>query len=204
MRFFKKLFKKEEGGAALLPEQSANQGTVRQEILDLFKEYRSFNTAVREASFKKLIALGAPGVQPLIDALSDNDEETCRLAADILREIGDPSAVEALLIAVGRDTTSYGFCSAPKIAEGAIERIAETAPTVVLDRCLAALHNPNRQIRQFATRMVGQFKEPRAVDDLISLLDDPEESGTSSTYGGPHPGFRKHYYDQWGRTKTSS
>jgi HEAT repeat protein len=51
---------------------------------------------IREAVTWILVKFGEPAVEPLIEALADEDEDVRSYAAKALKEIGDPRAMEAL------------------------------------------------------------------------------------------------------------
>src|SRR5690348_11053413 len=60
----------------------------------------SDNQLEREHALQSLVALGAPVVRPLVEALSGREDEVRWEAARALAEIGDPAAGPALVAAL--------------------------------------------------------------------------------------------------------
>jgi len=113
------------------------------------------------------IALGKIGdsraVEPLINALRDESWIVRKEAAEVLGKIGDSRAVEPLIKAL-RDED-----------EGVRERAAEALGKlgkIAVEPLIKALKNESKWVRWGAAEALGNIGDSRAVEPLISTLQD--------------------------------
>lgn len=64
------------------------------------EEGSQISIARREAAWQALVSIGAPAVDPLIEALDNQNVNIRRFAAGILGDIGDPRAADALVVSL--------------------------------------------------------------------------------------------------------
>jgi HEAT repeat protein len=133
-------------------------------------------------------AMGPAAVDPLIEALSDNEGTVRKFAARLLGQIGDERAIESLGMAlydlhfdVGKAAAEslahLGAASLPVMKEalthpeagirehviGALGKIqhADVAPLLI-----KALDDPERVVQKQAIQSLGELRDPRAVPRL--------------------------------------
>jgi HEAT repeat protein len=82
------------------------------------------------------------------------------VAAWALGEIGDPSAIPALVVAVGdRDVEVRKYAARSLIKFG----------KEATDALLEALEDPSEQTRHYAVRALGEIQDPRSAGTLLGL-----------------------------------
>jgi hypothetical protein len=136
-------------------------------------------------------------VRKLIGALDDSNSYLASRAADALAGIGDKSTLEPLLVYMTKHGSSYGLSQAiSKMAEDAspkliplfIELLAikdyqtGNIAAFVLDKMGAAAAEPliealkdkRLEVRKWASQLLGALRDKRAVDGLITALDDDD------------------------------
>jgi HEAT repeat protein len=149
---------------------------------------------VAPAAMGALYAIGKAAVEPLHEALQDEDLLFRRRAVRILGVIGDPRSVDAFLAAMrDPDPTVRAWTalalggSDDHMAVGMFVRpfsIDGGTPIHVLSRGLqdprvvpslvAALKDEAESVRQAAIRALGHTRDPAAVRPLIGAINDPD------------------------------
>jgi HEAT repeat protein len=110
-----------------------------------------------------LITTGKLAVEPLIDALEDEDEATRRNAAATLGKIGDPDAVTPLIEKLNDDDSSVRT-----EASRALQKIG--APAVY--PLMAALKDNDEEVRRKAAETLGKIGDKKAVSPLVRYLNE--------------------------------
>lgn len=165
-------------------------------IPSLLAALRHADLTVQRDLATVIAALGDPALDPVLDLL-DEAGDTVRLnAINVLREIGNPRAVEPLLrclydedddirgaaaVALGHlgRTATRALVSALRDTRWRVRASATTALGLMSERhtiypLIAALHDPYPQVRAGAARALGQLCDERAVDSLLKALRDSE------------------------------
>ncbi|MDP8253893.1 MAG: HEAT repeat domain-containing protein, partial [Candidatus Kaelpia aquatica] len=117
---------------------------------------------VREGAAKALGDIGEPAVDSLIEALSDEDHQVREGAAKALGDIGDFRAVDLLIEALDDENIWVVVASIE-----ALVHIGESA----IDSLIEALGNENVRIKNRAVSILGDIGEP-AVGPLVEALSD--------------------------------
>lgn len=110
--------------------------------------------------------IGESSVEPLIEALKNNDEWIRSNSARVLGDMREARAVEALIVVLRNDPWGW----ARKYAAEALGKIKD--PRSVESLIEAALKDENWNIRVEAERALGEIGDARAVAPLITLLTD--------------------------------
>jgi HEAT repeat protein len=122
--------------------------------------------SVRRAAVDALGELGSPRtLEPLIQALGDEDDGIRYAAAVALGKLGDPRAVEPLVRAVGR-----GWSEAERRA--AVQALGKLGDPRALEPLIQALGDKESRVRRAAAVALGMLGDPRAVEPLIRALGD--------------------------------
>ena len=104
-------------------------------------------------------------VQPLIQALRDENGKVRAAAAEALGEINDSRAIEPLIQALADDDSDVR-----SRATDALAKMGRPAS----DKLILALENENILIKQGAAEALGEIKETRAIEPLISAFQIKE------------------------------
>ena len=123
-----------------------------------------------------LVSIGEPAVEPLIDILSDEDEQACCRAAYALREIGDPRAAEQLQ-AVELRIASVRNLEWESEFRGL--RISQRIPESV-ESHIAALRDGSPEVRWQAAYALGKFHDLQAWEELKRVA---REDHAQTTFG---------------------
>jgi HEAT repeat protein len=130
--------------------------------LDYKKDYN-----VRRRAVEALGKIGDPkAVDPLINALKDEDEYVRKNAAGALGKIGDPKAVDPLINALKDDDIGVRW--------RVVEALGKLGDPKAVDPLTNALKDENKYMRQGAAEALGKIGDPKAVDALINALKDEE------------------------------
>lgn len=141
----------------------------------------------------------AEGVEPLVEALQDEDPYVREIAAQGLGYIGDARAAAALgkalsdpVVHVRRRAAAALITVPAKAAQRALEKAARTDPDArvrryavealgwieddsVVPTLIAAASDEDSHVRRFAAHELGRRKAREALDALLTLFDDPDE-----------------------------
>lgn len=121
--------------------------------------------SVRENAAEALGVLrDKKGVDSLIEALEDKDEEVRWKAAWALGNIGDERAVEPLINALYDERWSVR-----RYAAASLGRIKDKRSVVDL---INALNDKEWQVRRYAAEALGKIGDERAIEPLVSCLKD--------------------------------
>jgi HEAT repeat protein len=140
-------------------------------------------------------------VEPLLTALKDENSEVRLAAARALGEIGDPQAVEPLLAALKDQHSSVRRAAAEALGRISDVRAVESLPAALknalkdedrdvrraaakalaqqikgVEYLMSALTDRPWMAREAAAEMLGEIKDPRAVEPLRAVLKDEEGS----------------------------
>jgi|ERR1700722_397187 HEAT repeat protein len=119
----------------------------------------------RWSAVQELVKIGTPAVEPLIAALKDPRWYVRESAVDALGEINDPRVIEPL-IAVLNDMPSV-----QSAAKAALIKIGVPA----VEQLISALKDADARVRRWnAASVLGEIKDPRAVEPLIAALNDTD------------------------------
>ena len=122
--------------------------------------------------------IGVPAVGLLIDALKDDYRRDS--AVSVLGEIGDPRAVDplirALIDARNRSIDRLGNYDtfAAKAAQAALVQLGASAVQPV--SAMLSRTGVLPQARECLARVLGKIGDPRAVESLIYVLENPYEA----------------------------
>ena len=116
---------------------------------------------VCESAAEALGEIGKPAVEPLINALGDEDDSVRYRAAGALGNIGDVRAVEPLINALGDENEDV--CSA------AVAALGNIGDERAIEPLIKALGDNDWWVRSTAARALGMIGEP-AVEPLIEVL----------------------------------
>jgi HEAT repeat protein len=112
--------------------------------------------------------IGAPAVEALSGLLGSNDDEIRRRAIEALAQIGTPSVVHPLLVA--RDRNPVAALDVARALRIALERVG---PEAILEADV--LSDPDVGVRRGAARSLGKAGNTRAVEPLTTTLFEDEE-----------------------------
>src|SRR3972149_1872046 len=150
-----------------------------------------------QAAKEALVEIGAPAVDPLIDALQDKDDGVCMAAIEALASIGDARAIPAIIDVmhdsnlVLRQTNDvkealaqFGGAAIQPLAtalrdpDERICRLAILALTRIgapaVEHLAVALSYRQGEMRRFIVWALGLIRDARAFDALVSVLKDPD------------------------------
>ena len=151
-------------GAAEALGEIGDSGAVEPLIAALKNDEYS---GVRWKAAEALSKIGAPAVEPLIGALSHDDDDVRWKAAIALGEIGDPQAIEPLILLLcdeDRFVKSHAALALGAIGEPAVNPL------------LRALREGDGNLRWGAAIALGKIRDPRAIEPLIRALADKYEN----------------------------
>jgi HEAT repeat protein len=115
--------------------------------------------------FTAIEHMGGMAVEPLIEALKDNEGAVRKYAAVLLGRIGDSRAIEPLGMALYDLHHDVGKASAE-----ALVNFGVTSFEVLVE----ALDHPEMWIRIHSVDVLPKVKEPRVALVLLEMLKDPE------------------------------
>jgi HEAT repeat protein len=109
--------------------------------------------------------MGAAVIDPLIQALGDNEGTVRKLAATLLGNLGDERAIDMLGMTL--------FDLHHEVGEAAAQALVKFGPQAV-EVLFEALSHPEAGIREAAVRALGQIQDARVAPVLIEKLKDPD------------------------------
>jgi HEAT repeat protein len=115
--------------------------------------------------FSAIEKMGAMAVEPLIEALKDNEGAVRKYAALVLGRIGDARAVEPLGMALYDLHHDVGKTSAEALVHFGVASF---------ETLVEALDHPEMWIRIHSVDVLPKIKEPRVGLVLLEMLKDPE------------------------------
>ncbi len=118
---------------------------------------------VRARTLEALRAFGPGLIEPVIELLSDPDEEVRAAAIAVAGEFQDPRIVPAT-IALLRDPDWW-------IRIAAADSLGRTKDPRAVDALMAALADPD--LKWSAVEALGRLRDPRALSPLGKMLADP-------------------------------
>lgn len=129
---------------------------------------RDGDAAVREAAIDALSELGdAQSASALTPMLSDRDRDVRIAAAHAFGEMHE-------LRKAPRELADAAASKDAKLAEAAINALAEIHDPETLDVLAAQVSNPSREIRVHAVSALGEIRSPKALPALMKALKDPD------------------------------
>lgn len=115
--------------------------------------------------FDAIIKLGTVSVDPLIEALTDNEGTVRKYAAALLGRLGDARAIEPLGMALYDLHHEVGKASAEALTNFGVSSF---------EILVEALDHPEMWIRIHSVDVLPKIKEPRVALVLLEMLKDPE------------------------------
>ena len=135
----------------------------------LIKALNDDDRGVREKAVAALGKIGEDAFEPLVQALSAKKARVRKGAALALGNLRTKDAIEPLTKALHDKNFEVRWCAAQALANiGAFEPLLE------------ASKEEDEEVRWCAVSALGKLKDERAVQHLISLLDDPSEKVRAS------------------------
>ncbi|GEM_PF-353633 len=132
-------------------------------------------SGVRWKAAEALARIGAPAVDPLIQALGHQDEDARWKAAIALGEIGDQRAIVPL-ISLLEDEDRF----VQSRAAYALGQMGSPA----LPALIASLEGPSPHVRRGAALALGRIGDPGALFPLLAVLSDSDESVRAAAFEG--------------------
>jgi len=131
---------------------------------------------IRQQIARALGEIGsAEAVEPLIQALRDEDESVRAAAANALGRIGDARAVEPLIQAL-RDSNW-------RVRAAAAEELGRIRDVRAVKPLIQALRDSNWRVRAAAAEALGRIGDARAVEPLVQALGDEDKSVRAAAAG---------------------
>lgn len=115
--------------------------------------------------FDAIEKMGALAVEPLIDALKDNEGAVRKYAALVLGKIGDPRAIEPLGMALYDLHHDVGKVSAEALVNFGVNSF---------EILVEAMEHPEMWIRIHSVDVLPKIREPRVGLVLLEMLKDSE------------------------------
>jgi HEAT repeat protein len=180
---------------ALRELSSADYILIPEDIVPLLK---STESEVRAIAIDLLIRIGKKSVPPILELLSDMDENVRKIALDVLKNFSSPEAEEHLIrllfdddinVAIGAAET-LGKCGtqksipylcqcldkAPWIKCAAIKSLGQMKDASALDAIVAISLEEEKVVLFSAVQAIQQIGSIKGLDFLIQLLE--RENGT--------------------------
>lgn len=122
------------------------------------------NAGLRNAAVEILTRLGRQAVPSLLEELACSDHDVRKFALDILGQIGDPEATEAMIRALADPDDNVRAAAAENLG---ILRVQEAIPALV-----DALEGADLLMRFTILEALGEIGGPVPVDRLLPLGDE--------------------------------
>ncbi len=150
---------------------------------------------IRQKAMRVLKHMGKPAVEPLIAELKNEDWHIREYAASLLGKIKDPRAVEPLLAALNPDENINVLNSVvytlreirdPRAVEPLVAVLTEKSTYIKVslsgEREIVTRKRYPQSILYLATQALGSIKDPHAIEQLISVLNDKDEASSVKSY----------------------
>ncbi|WP_341536987.1 HEAT repeat domain-containing protein [Methanosarcina barkeri] len=121
------------------------------------------NNNVKQYAGEILVGIGKPAVEPLIEALSDDDAYTSSTAAWALGNIGDKRAIKPLIQNLSAENEETKLSCARALVE-----IGEPA----VPDMIKSLENQNKTVRKYIVFSLIEMGDKRAVPELKELFKE--------------------------------
>ncbi len=118
----------------------------------------------------KIIEIGRPAVEPLLEKARDRDSWVGYKAVEILGELGDKSAVLPLM---GMLRSGIGDRSKLILRQSAAKALGEIGDKRAVDPLVATLKEDSGYVSREACIALGKLGDRKAVKPLIEKLDSP-------------------------------
>lgn len=141
--------------------------SARQKVSALIRNNDGKNEVVLYADAVEIAALGEYAVEPLVQALHNNDEAARAIAAEALGEIGDKRAVEPLIAALS-DKSSL-------VRKKSVEALGLLGNRRAVNPLIRAIKDKDENVSYQAELSLGKLGDRRAVSPLIRALKDKEK-----------------------------
>jgi len=165
--------------APTLPAEQRKISSLIDDLRDVFR---------RDSAIESLVEIGEPAVEPLIQALKDEDSFVREGAAEALGKIGDKRAVEPLIHALNDEDWQVRWEAAEALDELGYEPKNDTEKAYYLiarknwdelvkmgepavEPLIQALKDEDIFVREAAVEALGKIGDKRAVEPLIHVLD---------------------------------
>lgn len=131
----------------------------------LIERLKSKDREVRLDASHKLLVIGKPAVEPLIQVVRSGDERSRFIGAQLLGKIGDTRAVEPLIEMLNSDSVPLRQAAVEALGKLADERCVQPLSDLLID-------DPVASIRVKAAEALGFLKYIEAEDVLVEALGD--------------------------------
>lgn len=135
-------------------------------LFDVLLDLNHYDDATRVAAYDSLLELGPEAVPVLVENFETIDGGARLHVVRALGEIGDERAVP-LLLELMRDRAPDSYFMLPSLAARALGQIGGEAAMLGL---LGHLEDDNHGVRRMAAKVLGRFRDDRAVDGLGAIL----------------------------------
>jgi len=128
-------------------------------LLEILKRSRIIGASIFDqyGALDKIVEIGAPAVEPLIEALKRDEDEVARwVAADALGTIGDNRAVEPLIEALKNDVH-------PDVQWHAAESLGRLRDDRAVEFLADALKDEDSMVREFAKKALKEIKAKKSI-----------------------------------------
>ncbi|MDB4909036.1 MAG: fold-4 domain protein [Gemmatimonadetes bacterium] len=154
---------------------------------------------LRETVAQALTGRGVPATEAVMDAARDGDDDTRRIAANVLGRIGDARAVPLLVSMLDEEPdtiiTACGALGAigdragylpllevldhhdASVRQAAVSALNSIGHPDMEQAVVARLDDPSPRVRESAVRVAGYFGYASALPRLLALCEDGDEMG---------------------------
>ncbi len=165
------------------------------ESMNMAKGLSSLYVSFRVPAIVALVNIGDRAVEPLTNALNDEDKSVRLFSVEVLGKIKDPRAVEPLISILNDKSVDIRMLAAevlgemgdpravefltsslrdknPEVRIKAVEAIAKINHPSASEFLTAILGDKNPEVRMKVVEAFGEMKDPRTVVPLIEALED--------------------------------
>jgi HEAT repeat protein len=123
-----------------------------------------YDTSYRQNVCNALVCLGTPSVDPLLEALKNDEAEVRALASSALGKIGDKRVVQPLCELL-KDKE-------PEVRRAVVNALGKIGDKRVVQPLCELLKDKEPEVRRAVVNALGKLKDQRAIVPLISALKD--------------------------------